>query len=82
MGTAMSKPMTATELRKDIYRVLDEVLETGEPQEVQRGARTLMIVPADGRRLRLTDLPRREALSCSPDELVETSWDREWSAES
>ena len=76
----MGKAMTATELRKDIYRVLDEVLETGVPQEVTRGARTLMIVPAGGRRLRLEDLPRREASSCSPDELVETSWD--WSPES
>lgn len=73
----MRKPMTATELRKDIYRVLDEVLETGVPQEVSRGARTLVIVPAGGQRLRLADLPRREALNCTPDELVETSW--EWS---
>ena len=77
----MSRPMTATELRKDIYRVLDDVLETGRPQEVQRGARTLMIVPVDGPRLRLADLPRREALTCSPDDLVETSWEREWSSE-
>jgi hypothetical protein len=32
---------------------------------------------AEVRRLRLADLPRREALACSPDELVATSW--EWS---
>jgi hypothetical protein len=75
----MRKPMTATELRKDIYKVLDEVLETGNPLEVTRGSRTLMIVPAGGRRLRLADLPRREALICTPDELVETSWD--WTPE-
>jgi hypothetical protein len=78
-GPAMRKPMTATELRKDIYHVLDEVLESGVPQEVVRGSRTLMIVPAGGRRLRLADLPRREGLTCTPDELVATSWD--WSAE-
>ena len=75
----MRKPMKATELRKDIYRVLDDVLETGVPQEVTRGERTLMIVAAGGRRLKLADLPRREALNCTPDELVETSW--EWSPE-
>lgn len=28
---------------------------------------------------RLADLPRREALSCGPDELVETSWDGHFS---
>jgi hypothetical protein len=78
-GPAMRKPMTATELRKDIYKVLDDVLETGTPQQVIRGSRTLMIVPAGGRRLRLADLPRREALNCTPDELVETTW--EWEPE-
>ena len=78
----MKKPMTPTELRNDIYRVLDDVLQTGIPQEVIRGTRTLLIVPAGGRRLRLEDLPRREALACTPDELIATSWDREWSPES
>ena len=77
----MRKPMTPTELRKELYRVLDEVLETGVPQEVVRGARMLMIVPAGGRRLDLSELPRRQALACSADELVATSWDREWSPE-
>jgi hypothetical protein len=73
----MRDPMTATELQEDIYRVLDEVLETGVPRQVTHGLRTLMILPAGRRRLRLADLPRREALNCTPDELVETSW--EWS---
>lgn len=78
----MRKPMTPTELRNDIYRVLDDVLQTGMPQEVVRGSRMLMIVPAGGKRLRLDELPRREALNCTPEELIETSWDHEWSAES
>ena len=78
----MRKPMTPTELRNDIYRVLDDVLESGIPQEILRGSRTLLLVPAEGRRLRLEDLPRREALTCTPDELVATSWDQEWSPES
>jgi len=78
----MRKPMTPTELRNDIYRVLDDVLQTGIPQEIVRGSRMLLLVPAEGRRLRLEDLPRREALTCSPDEIVATSWDQEWSPES
>jgi hypothetical protein len=77
-GTALRKPMTPTELRNNIYQVLDDVLTTGVPQPVLRGPRTLMIVPAEGRRLRLSELPRREALSCTPDELLSTSWEQEW----
>jgi hypothetical protein len=34
----------------------------------------LPTVPDEGRRIRLEELPRREALNCTPDELVNTSW--------
>jgi hypothetical protein len=80
----MRKPMSATELRKDIYRVLDEVLETGIPQEVRRGQKRLMIVAADGPqrpRLRLDALPRRQAIACTPDDLIATTWEGEWKGE-
>jgi prevent-host-death family protein len=68
--------MTTTELRKNIYNVLDKVLETGVPQEVVRRGRTLLITPAEPKRRRLGDLPRRQILNCSFDDLVATTW--EW----
>jgi hypothetical protein len=77
-GEMMSDKLTATELRSKIYKVLDRVLETGEPQEIVRGDRRLLIVPADGPRRRLDELRRREAITCTPDELVETRWDEAW----
>jgi hypothetical protein len=55
--------MTATELKNDLLRVRDEE------------SQTLRSASTGG--LRLADLPRREALNCTPEELVETSW--EWS---
>ena len=61
----MRKPMTATELKNDLLRVRDEE------------SQTLRSASTGG--LRLADLPRREALNCTPDELVETSW--EWRGE-
>jgi hypothetical protein len=72
------KPMSPTQLRREIYQVLDDVLETGIPQEVVRGDRTLRIVPGEAPRIRLVDLPRREAAVCTPDELIATSWEGEW----
>ncbi|MDP9120832.1 MAG: type II toxin-antitoxin system Phd/YefM family antitoxin [Acidobacteriota bacterium] len=77
----MKNAMTPTELRKDLYRILDEVLDTGVPQQVLRGERRLMIVPAGGSRLRLAQLPRRQGLACTPEELIATSWEREWNPE-
>ena len=76
-----SKSVTPTELRRDIYRLLDQVLETGEPLEIDRDGRTLLLVPVTGRRRRLADLPRRQAITCTPDELVATSWEDAWSGE-
>jgi hypothetical protein len=60
----MGKGTTA----KDTDQILDDVLETGVPREVLKGPRSS---------LRLEDLPRREALNCTPEELVETSWNWE-----
>lgn len=74
----MSTPVTATQLRKHLYQLLEDVLQSGEPQEVRLKGRKLWIVPADTRRRNLDDLPRREGLRCSPDELVATTWESSW----
>lgn len=74
----MASPLTATELRRDIYNVLDRVLETGSPQEVVRHDQRLLIVPAEPKRRRFEDFPKRRARTCSVDELVQTTWDRSW----
>ena len=50
--------LTASKLRENVYRVLDHVLETGEPAEIERNGRRLRIV-ADDRPSRLDRLVRR-----------------------
>ncbi len=74
----MNKPINATKLRANIYRVLDRVLKTGEAAEVKRRNRKLLIVSQRPLGLQLENLPKRNALNCTPEELVETSWDQEW----
>jgi prevent-host-death family protein len=37
--------VTTTELRQNLYRIIDSVLETGEPVEVVRKGRAVRIVP-------------------------------------
>ncbi len=41
------KTVTPTELRTNIYRLLDEVLQTGVPIEIRRGDRRLRIEPVE-----------------------------------
>lgn len=70
-------PLSASKLRQDIYRILDEILASGEPVEIERKGRRLKIVPAD-RPPRLERMPRRDYLRGDPDELVEIDWSSEW----
>lgn len=37
--------ITATALRSNIYKVLDEIIETGVPVEIERNGAVLRIVP-------------------------------------
>lgn len=74
------KPLTASKLREDIYRVLDHVLATGEPVVVERNGRRLRIV-ADDPPSRLGRLVRREGIVVGDsEELVHIDWSGEWRA--
>src|SRR5262249_52950597 len=73
-GLSMSKTLTATELRQNLYRVIDEVLATGRPCRVVRGKRAVLIEPErpKGKKKRdLSKLTKRDiGLNCTFDELV------------
>jgi hypothetical protein len=69
---------TITALRADLYRILDGVLETGMPIEVERNGQRLRIAPTDasGRLTRLQ--PHAGAVVGDPEELVHLDWSGEW----
>lgn len=69
--------LTASSLRQDIYRILDEVLETGIPVEIERKGRVLRIVPSDGGP-KLSRLSVREYLDVPPEDIVSMDWSAEW----
>lgn len=69
---------TASKLRANIYRMLDEVLETGQPLEIERNGKTLVIAPQEEQPI-WDRLPRREgAIIGDPDELIHIDWSSEW----
>jgi prevent-host-death family protein len=72
--------ITASKLRENVYKILDQVLETGAPIEIERRGRKLRIVPAE-------DVPRRKlerlhphpnAIVGDPEQLVHLDWSTEW----
>ena len=73
-----SGKLTASRLRMDVYRVLDRVLETGVPAEVERRGKLLRILPADAVE-RLKRLPVRPGfIKGDPENLVHADWSHEW----
>ena len=74
----MSKPYSVSRLRANLYRLLDRVLKTGVPVEVEREGRRLKIVPVeDGSRLDHLK-PRPGYLKEDPEWFVHLDWSAEW----
>ena len=68
--------MTASQLRKNIYRLLDEVLETGEPLEIERKGRRLRSVP-EPEMSKFAALKSRPCIVGDPEDLVHMDWSDE-----
>jgi hypothetical protein len=72
------RKVTATELRKNIYKLLDEVLDTNTPIEIERKGKRIIIAPAEpGSRLGRLE-PHADCIVGDPEELVHLDWSEEW----
>jgi len=72
--------MTLTELRKNIYTVVAEVLKTGRTIEIHSRGRTILLSPGggDSKLDRLRKAARRKALVGKPEDIIHMNWDMEW----
>lgn len=73
----MQTPVLASALRANIYKMLDRVIETGQPIEVRRGNRAVRIVPVENPS-RLQQLPRRKIVRGNAESLVTVDWSKNW----
>ena len=71
------KSVTPTELRANIYKLLDEVLKTGIPLEVRRGGKTLKVVSGEEVDKFQNLVSRPHVIQGDPEDLVEISWEDE-----
>jgi antitoxin (DNA-binding transcriptional repressor) of toxin-antitoxin stability system len=73
------KPMqiTASKLRENIYRILDQAIATGAPVEVLRKGTVLRIVP-EKRASKLDRLKKRTGFDGDPDDIIGMDWLKEW----
>lgn len=71
------KTISVTELRGNIYKLLDEVLRTGKPLEINKGGKKLKIVPVDKVNKLENLVLRPEVINGDPDDFVDITWERE-----
>lgn len=74
-------PITASQLRADVYRLLDRAIETGEPLEIERNGVVLRLVPPPTRPHWFDRLPRRDIIVGDPEEIVHIDWSAYWNPE-
>ena len=70
--------ITASALRQDIYRILDSVLDSGQPVEVERRGRRLKIAPVVPASKLSRLVPRTTFLRGDPDDLISIDWSDTW----
>ena len=70
--------VTATELRQNIYKLLDQVLESGIPLEVELKGRRLRVVSAETLSKLDRLVPHPDAIEGDPEDFVHIDWSGEW----
>lgn len=70
--------ITVTELRANLYRLIDHVIETGEPLEIERHGQRVLITRSvpESKLARL--VPRPGVIKGDPEDLVHLDWYDEW----
>jgi hypothetical protein len=74
--------ISVTELRANIYNIVDDVLRTGQPVDIERGGKKLRIMPISNEAAvtgKLNKLiARPEAITGSPEDFTHIDWSHEW----
>ncbi len=71
------KTISPTELRSNIYNLLDEILKSGVPIEINKGGKLLRIVPVAKSNKLQNLVSRPNVIKGNPDDLVNISWEKE-----
>ncbi len=70
--------VTASKLRENIYRILDDALANGTVVEVIRKGKVLRIVPQQPVS-KLARLKKRTGFRGDPDDILQMDWSLDWS---
>ncbi len=69
--------ITATKLRQNLYNLLDEIVRTGKPIEIERKGKLLKII-AEKPTSKLSNLEFHDVISGDPYDIINIDWLKEW----
>jgi hypothetical protein len=70
--------LTASKLRQEVYKILDEIIRTGKPAEIERNGNLLKIVSVSKRYSKLSKLKPRKLTNENSDNFEHIDWSQEW----
>ena len=77
----MAMKLSLTKARADLYKIVDRVLETGVPVEIERRGRKIRIVPVRPKSKLDNLLKHPGTIVGDPEEIVHLDWSEEWTEE-
>lgn len=69
--------LSASALRGNIYKLLDQVLESGQPLTIERKGKFLQVVPVE-KPSKMKRLAKHSCLNGDPQSIVHLDWSKEW----
>lgn len=73
--------LTASKLRQEVYKILDEIIRTGKSVEIERNGSILKIVPVEHKFNKLSKLPKKRLTNEDSDNFEHIDWTEEWKAQ-
>lgn len=70
--------ITPSKLRENLFKLLDEALETGETIEIKRKGKILKIVPPKKQSKFDRLIAHKDVVNGDSEELVHMDWSHEW----
>ena len=69
--------VNATTFRSNLYKLLDEILETGNSLKIRKNNRILEI-SAKPKQKKMDRLSKHKCLNVPPESIIHTDWIEEW----
>lgn len=69
-----------TQFRQNIYSILDKVIKTGVPVQIEKNGQCLSVVPVQ-KKSKLANLKPHDLIVGDSKDLVHLDWSKEWKVE-